>query len=377
MLNKNLPITIASGHAGNYGASGCGYREEVLTKELVALICNKFKSLGYNIIDVSPKGNYGASEQLKAEYTNANAIVNAQLHICVHFNASNGQGHGTETWIYALGNSANKYASVMNNAVCNVLGTTNRGVKASGNSLCIPRRVNAPTILLETVFIDNQSDMDKYIGKKVQVANAIVEALTGEIISSDKSETPVVTTPTQSQYEKAKVYNSARCKELQEKLIKLGYNCGGYGADGIFGQGTYDSLIQFQKDNGLVVDGLAGINTFTKLNELIAKKSSNSGDDWVRRLQEECNRQGFSNQKADGIAGVNTLNGCPTLKQGARGNITKLLQERLVSLGYNTNGVDGVFGGGTKSAVINYQKAKGLSADGIVGVNTWRKLLRL
>lgn len=94
-------------------------------------------------------------------------------------------------------------------------------------------------------------------------------------------------------------------------------------------------------------------------------------DSWVARLQEECNKQGFSNQKVDGIAGPNTLNGCPMLKQGARGNITKLLQEKL---GISA---DGIFGANTKSAVISYQKANGLSADGIVGPNTWKKLLGL
>ena len=100
-------------------------------------------------------------------------------------------------------------------------------------------------------------------------------------------------------------------------------------------------------------------------------------NDWVSRLQAECNKQGFSNQTVDGIGGSNTLKGCPTLKQGARGNITKLLQEKLVSLGYNTNGVDGIFGSGTKKAVMSFQKANGLVADGIVGQNTWRKLLNI
>ncbi|MDU4883947.1 peptidoglycan-binding protein [uncultured Clostridium sp.] len=106
-------------------------------------------------------------------------------------------------------------------------------------------------------------------------------------------------------------------------------------------------------------------------------ESQLTGDDWIRRLQEECNKQGFSNQKVDGYPGPNTLKGCPIMRQGARGNITKLLQEKLVSFGYNTNGVDGIFGMGTKAAVIAFQKSKGLSADGIVGQNTWRKLLNL
>ena len=108
-----------------------------------------------------------------------------------------------------------------------------------------------------------------------------------------------------------------------------------------------------------------------------SKPIINNTDSWIKRLQEECNKQGFSNQSVDGIPGVNTLNGCPTLRKGATGNITKLMQEKLVSLGYNTNGVDGIFGYGTEKAVKSYQKANGLVADGIVGQNTWRKLLNI
>ena len=104
--------------------------------------------------------------------------------------------------------------------------------------------------------------------------------------------------------------------------------------------------------------------------------TSNICDYWVKRLQEECNKQGFSNQIVDGIVGINTLKSCPTLKKGATGNITKLLQEKLISLGYNTNGIDGIFGTGTEKAVITFQKNNGLVADGIVGQNTWKELLK-
>lgn len=101
------------------------------------------------------------------------------------------------------------------------------------------------------------------------------------------------------------------------------------------------------------------------------------GDDWVRRLQTECNKQGFSNQKVDGIAGKNTLAGCPTCEKGSRGNITKLLQERLNMFGFSCGNADGIFGILTKNAVLAFQKSKGLSADGIVGQNTWKALLGL
>ena len=102
-----------------------------------------------------------------------------------------------------------------------------------------------------------------------------------------------------------------------------------------------------------------------------------TSNDWIRRLQKECNAQGFSNQRVDGIPGKNTLAGCPTVRKGARGNITRLLQERLNSLGFNCGAVDGIFGSGTRAAVIAFQRAHGLSADGIVGKNTWRALLGL
>ena len=81
----------------------------------------------------------------------------------------------------------------------------------------------------------------------------------------------------------------------------------------------------------------------------------------------------------DGIAGPNTLAGCPTLRKGAKGNITKIMQQRLVALGYSVGkcGADGSFGSGTLSGVKAFQKAMGLTVDGVVGPNTWRKLLGL
>lgn len=97
----------------------------------------------------------------------------------------------------------------------------------------------------------------------------------------------------------------------------------------------------------------------------------NPVNDWISRLQNECNVQGFSTQKVDNYPGPNTLNGCPTIRYGAKGNITKLIQERL---GINT---DGIFGEQTKQVVMAFQRANGLTPDAIVGRNTWKKLLGL
>lgn len=89
----------------------------------------------------------------------------------------------------------------------------------------------------------------------------------------------------------------------------------------------------------------------------------------IAELQAECNRQGFSNQKVDGIYGINTLNGCPMVRRGARGNITKIIQ-RLLGIT-----ADGIFGANTEQAVKNFQAKNGLQVDGIVGRNTWEALL--
>lgn len=98
-------------------------------------------------------------------------------------------------------------------------------------------------------------------------------------------------------------------------------------------------------------------------------------DDWVARLQAELNNQLKRGLKVDGLRGPKTLEACPTVKKGAKGNITKLIEERLNSVGFNLS-TDGKFGKGTKKAIKVFQKNRGLSQDGIVGKNTWSWLLR-
>ena len=64
----------------------------------------------------------------------------------------------------------------------------------------------------------------------------------------------------------------------------------------------------------------------------------------------------------------------PTLKMGSKGPDVKKLQEILNKKGYNLT-VDGDFGKLTKASVMNFQRANGLTDDGIVGPKTWNKLL--
>ena len=60
----------------------------------------------------------------------------------------------------------------------------------------------------------------------------------------------------------------------------------------------------------------------------------------------------------------------PVLRTGSRGEDVKTLQSRLYDLGYYTDEIDGQFGSATKAAVIEFQQANGLEADGMVGSET-------
>lgn len=52
---------------------------------------------------------------------------------------------------------------------------------------------------------------------------------------------------------------------MQQKLIEHGYSCGKTGADGKFGPATFTALKKFQADKGIVVDGICGPVTWSKL----------------------------------------------------------------------------------------------------------------
>ena len=66
-----------------------------------------------------------------------------------------------------------------------------------------------------------------------------------------------------------------------------------------------------------------------------------------------------------GTEAVETLS-----KYGSRSEEVRQIQQKLKELGYYTGNVDGIFGTQTKNAVVNFQKSKGLSADGIAGPKT-------
>ena len=65
------------------------------------------------------------------------------------------------------------------------------------------------------------------------------------------------------------------------------------------------------------------------------------------------------------------------LRKGYEGEQVKALQRMLYAMGYDLGHkpVDSVFGSKTEAAVCSYQDKNGLTVDGIVGQQTWRKFL--
>lgn len=62
------------------------------------------------------------------------------------------------------------------------------------------------------------------------------------------------------------------------------------------------------------------------------------------------------------------------LKYGSRGEAVRTVQSKLKRWGYYSGSVDGIFGSGTKSAVMYFQRTNGLTVDGMVGPQTSKAL---
>ena len=113
---------------------------------------------------------------------------------------------------------------------------------------------------------------------------------------------------------------------VQSMLRQRGYSIT---VDGAFGSGTATVVRSFQSANGLGADGIVGPATWEKLFVVV--------------------------------------------RVGDNNIVVNALQRELVKHGHSVS-IDGAFGPGTESAVKAFQSKKGLSADGIVGGDTWAAL---
>ena len=132
-------------------------------------------------------------------------------------------------------------------------------------------------------------------------------------------------------------------REIQNDLIRAGFELPRYGADGDFGNETQRAVMRFQKKYGLQVDGLVGPQTLDKLKEVV------------------------------GIDQVTTVFALPEgiLRRGDEGDKVKQVQRALKEINFDPGQVDGIYGTKTEDAVRRFQSMyAALQDDGIYGPNT-------
>ena len=130
----------------------------------------------------------------------------------------------------------------------------------------------------------------------------------------------------------------SRVSQLQQDLKTLGY----YSAQitGNVGSKTVAAIKKFQEKNGLTADGIAGPDTLAA----IAKQVGNGG----------------SSSSSSGSG----------LRLNSSGDAVRALQQNLTTLGYYYGDITGHYGSMTEAAVRKFQKARGMTADGVAGSST-------
>ncbi len=140
-------------------------------------------------------------------------------------------------------------------------------------------------------------------------------------------------------------------KAMQQRLIDLGYLKGT--ADGYYGTDTAEAVYYFQKANDLVRDSVAGEKTLIKLYSTSAVKNPATSATPTPK-------------PTTPPATITTA----LMRLGDSNESVKLMQQKLISLGYLTGTADGIFGNMTYRAVKEFQKANALYADGVAGSQT-------
>lgn len=321
-----MKINVHGGHNARVPGA-CGLINEVTEDRKVKdLVISKLQALGRTVYDCTDDAGTSQSANLANIVAKCNSHA-VDLDVSIHFNAGkndpdgDGQTTGVEVLVYSMTSAAVPYATAVCAAI-SALGYKNRGVKVR-TDLAVLRKTKSPAMLIECCFVDDADDVALYDAN--QMATAIVQGITGQTVTGG--------TPSQ-----------------------------GGGADSAPQSypAKFQSWLNAGYSAGLTVDDLWGPKT---------RKAA------IKALQSELNGQFGKGLAVDGIWGSKTKAACVNVRQGASGNLTRIIQGVLYCRGYDPRGFDGIFGSGCAAAVKSYQSAQGLTADGIVGKNTWEKLL--
>ncbi len=171
------------------------------------------------------------------------------------------------------------------------------------------------------------------------------------------------------------LYNGCRgeaVRSMQQALISLGYLAGS--ADGIFGNMTENAVRAFQQACGLTSDGLAGVKTLDILYSMAGSQTSAPTAAPVPQKTDPPKPTATPAPQptaapvpvSEGLFGGDYS----TLRVGSTGARVKALQTVLIRFGFLADRADGIFGNLTRTAVVAFQQASGLVADGLAGTKT-------
>ena len=177
-------------HAGHNfhcpGASGC-FSETSEDRKVKDLVIKLLRAQGHTVYDCTDEDGQTASANLRAIVQKCNKHM-VDLDVSIHFNAYNGQAHGTEVLVYSETSSARQTAGRICSKIVG-LGFTNRGIKYRPG-LYVLRNTDSPALLVECCFCDSRADAKIY--NRERMARAIVEGILNKSLDEEpaKAEEP-------------------------------------------------------------------------------------------------------------------------------------------------------------------------------------------
>ena len=130
----------------------------------------------------------------------------------------------------------------------------------------------------------------------------------------------------------------------------------GLSADGLFGNGTHNAVVSFQTKYGLTADGKVGPSTWRSIIFNTDGGSVYGGNSFLLPRGHCYGKLGIKYASHNGYENSSDR---PAIRK---------IQQRLGLYS------DGLFGSDTHSAVVAFQRSRGLTADGKVGPGTWNKM---
>ncbi len=178
-----MKIFINPGHDVIYDSGAINPNTGMRECDVVADIGNRLK--GYlNDIGIETETLQSDNLFYDSQYTDRAVPVcvaanesGADIFISLHCNAFNTKARGTETLVYSWGGESTKLASAIQNQIINSIGTVDRGIKVR-NDLIVLKKTSMPAVLVETAFIDNDSDAVLLADKRDEFARAIARGIT-------------------------------------------------------------------------------------------------------------------------------------------------------------------------------------------------------